>query len=288
MNRLSIDRQAAVVSALVEGNSIRSVVRMTGVAKNTITKLLVELGEACEDYQVRTIRGLLTERVQADEIWSFVGAKARNVSAERKDDPTIGDVWTWVALDADTKLVITWLVGQRTQLDADLFMMDLASRLTQRIQLTTDAFGAYKRSVERAFGDDIDFAQLRKSIVHERLSDTTTERRYSPAPEYRVVETIIRSGDPDPAHIATSYVERQNLTMRMGMRRYTRLTNGYSKKLENHAAAIALHYMHYNFVRVHHTLGTTPAVAAGIADRAWTVRELCELLQANQQVPVSN
>jgi IS1 family transposase len=274
VNKLSTERRAQVVAALVEGNSIRATMRMTGVARNTVTKLLADLGTACAEYHDGLVTGLSTQRVQADEIWSFCHAKQKNVPVEHHGEYGYGDVYTWVAIDADSKLAISWLVGERTQEDADVFMADVASRLTRRIQLTTDALRMYPPAVWRAFGDDIDFAQQRSEVLPD-----LSERRYSP-PRYRVIETIVRTGEPDPDHITTSYVERQNLTMRMGMRRYTRLTNAFSKKIENHAHAVALHFMHFNFCRVHQTLGTTPAVAAGVADHKWTITELCELLQA--------
>jgi IS1 family transposase len=273
MNRLSTERRAQVVSALVEGNSIRATVRMTGVAKNTVTKLLTDLGTACAEYQDGALTGLATERVQADEIWAYCYAKQKNVPDEYRDTYGYGDIYTWTAIDADSKLVFSWLVGERTQEDADVFMADVASRLTRRIQLTTDNLRNYLGATWRAFGSDIDFAQLRAHVTADY-----SERRYSP-PRYRVVETLVRNGEPDSRHISTSYVERQNLTMRMGMRRFTRLTNAFSKKIENLTAAVALHFMHYNFCRVHQTLGTTPAVAAGVADHVWTITELCELLE---------
>jgi IS1 family transposase len=272
MNRLSNERRAQVVAALVEGNSIRATVRMTGVAKNTIAKLLVDLGDACAEYQDGALQNLGTKHVQADEIWSYCYAKQKHIPEEHQGEFGYGDIWTWTALDADSKLMITWLVGERTQEDARAFMRDLASRVAGRIQLTTDALNAYAGAVPEAFGDDIDFAQQRKEVVPDYA-----EHRYSPG-IYKVVETKIRSGDPDPWHISTSYVERQNLTMRMGMRRFTRLTNAFSKKVENLAAAVSLHFMHYNFCRVHQTLGVTPAMAAGVADHTWSVEEVCELL----------
>jgi IS1 family transposase len=263
---------------LVEGNSIRATVRMTGVAKNTITKLLIDLGDACGEYQDGVMHGLHAKRVQADEIWSYCYSKQKNIPEEHVGEFGYGDIYTWVAIDADSKLVITWLVGERTREDAHVFMRDLASRLADRIQLTTDALGHYPPAVADAFGDDIDYATERAEVLADY-----SEKRYSP-PRYRVIERIVRNGDPDPRHISTSYVERNNLTMRMGMRRFTRLTNAFSKKVENLAASVSLHFMHYNFCRVHQTLGVTPAMAAGISDHVWTVEELCELLQT----PASN
>jgi IS1 family transposase len=296
MNRLSTERRAQVVACLVEGNSIRATVRMTGVAKNTVVKLLADLGAACAEYQDATLTDLTCERIEVDEIWSFCNAKAKNVPAEHEGEFGWGDVWTFTAIDADTKLAPTWLVGQRTKEDAELFMLDLASRLANRVQLTSDAWAEYRRAVNRAFGTDIDFAQLRKTYYGADAAwRSPAHLRYSPS---RVTgqEIYVRSGDPEPAGISTSYVERQNLTMRMGMRRFTRLTNGFSRKVENLAAAVSLHFAHYNLCRVHQSLtltnpdGTrtkrTPAMAAGVADHVWTTAELVGLLDS--QVPVSN
>lgn len=279
-NRLSTEKRAAVVRALVEGNSIRATVRMTGVAKNTVTKLLVDLGTACSEYLDGAVTGLNTERVQCDEIWSYCYAKNKNVPEEYKGTPGYGDVWTWVALDADTKLAITWLVGERTYEDAMTFALDLATRVKPGVQVTTDALGHYRQAIPEAFRGRVDFAQQRK--IWARGYDSTNAPahvRYSPS-RVHAVETTVRNGDPDPEHISTSYVERQNLTMRMGMRRFTRLTNAFSKKVENLSAAVSLHFAYYNLCRVHQTLKTTPAVAAGVEDHVWTVEELCELLQA--------
>jgi len=277
MNRLRRERQAAVVRALVEGNSIRATVRLTGVAKNTITKLLVDLGEACSAYQDRTLRNLPCQRVQVDEIWAFVNAKHKNVPEKHRDELGWGDVWTWVAIDADTKLVPSWLVGAHTATEALAVMDDLRTRLASRVQLTTDGQHAYISAVEEAFGIDVDFAQLVKLYGHDPEADT----KYSPA-KCIGIETYVRRGDPDPAHISTSYVERQNLTMRMGMRRFTRLTNAFSRKVENLAAAVSLHFMYYNFARPHKTLANpyprTPAMAAGITDHVWKIEEIVGLL----------
>ena len=280
MNRLSPDKRAQVIRCLVEGNSIRATVRMTGVAKNTVTKLLVDLGTACSVHMDTAMRGLSCQRVQVDEIWAFVGAKAKNVSDEKAAQGW-GDVWTWVALDPDTKLVPSYRVGTRDVEDAYAFMQDVAGRLASRVQLTSDGHRPYLNAVRRTFGDGIDYAQLVKVYGSDKYRDRTT--RYSPAvcigaERHKVI------GNPDPSHISTSNVERQNLTMRMSMRRFTRLTNAFSKKVENLAAAVSLHFCHYNFCRVHQSLGVTPAMAAGIADHPWNIDELIGLLEAAESV----
>jgi len=276
MNRLSTEKRAQVIGALVEGNSIRATVRMTGAAKNTVMKLLVDLGEACSDYQDATLRNLPCKTVQCDEIWSFCYSKQKNIPDEHKGTFGYGDVWTWTALCADTKLVPSWLVGERTTDDAIVFMKDLESRLAHRVQMTTDGHRAYWTAVGLSFGAGIDHAILQKLYSTEGGS----AGRYSP-PVCTGTKTTVLRGNPDPAKINTSYVERQNLTMRMGRRRFTRLTNGFSKKVENLAHAVALHYMHYNFVRVHQTLKTTPAVVADVTDHVWSLYEVAALLDSN-------
>jgi IS1 family transposase len=275
MNRLDNIRRTQVVRCLVEGNSIRATVRMTGVAKNTVAKLLVDLGLACAKYQDEHLRNLPCRRVQCDEIWSFVGAKMKNTSEEKMAEGW-GDVWTWTAIDSDTKLVPCWMVGQRGLPTAVEFIGDLASRLRHRGQLTTDCHRPYLEAVEEAFGGDIDFAQLIK--IYGSSGDTHT--RYSPG-ECIGIECRTVTGDPDPKHISTSFVERQNLTMRMSMRRFTRLTNAFSKKLENHMAAIALHFMYYNFARIHQTLRMSPAMAACVTSKLWDVDDIVTLLDSN-------
>lgn len=278
MNRLSTEKRAQILACLVEGNSIRATVRMTGAAKNTITKLLGDVGQACADYQDKTLVDLPCTTLEADEIWSYCYAKQKNVPEEHKGTFGYGDVWTWTAICADTKLVPSWLVGERTAPDAWAFMLDLSNRVPGRVQLTTDGNTAYIAAVDLAFGKrGIDFAMLQKLYG----ADLAEEKRYSPAVCTGTKQEVIQ-GDPDPARIATSYVERQNLTMRMGMRRFTRLTNGFSKKVENLAHAVSLHFMHYNFARPHTTLANpyprTPAMAAGVADHVWTMEEIAGLL----------
>jgi IS1 family transposase len=281
MNRLSTKQRERVVAALVEGNSIRATCRMTGVAKATVTKLLTDLGLVCSIYQDRVMRDLPCERIQCDEIWSFVGMKQKNVPVEKRDEFGHGDVWTWVALDADTKLVPSYRVGSRDLADAQEFIADLAKRLRHRVQLTTDGNRAYLSAVERSFGGEIDYAMLVKLYG----SDGGSAGRYSPPVCIGAVPEAI-TGNPDGDHISTSYVERQNLTMRMSMRRFTRLTNAFSKKVENLAAAVSLHFMHYNFVRPHASLGgKTPAMAAGLTDHVWSLSELIGLLEAAESYP---
>jgi len=275
MNRLTTAKRVAVVAALCEGNSIRATVRMTGVAKNTIVKLLVELGAAVTRYQDTALRNLSCRRLQCDEIWSFVGAKDKNLKDEDKGKFGRGSVWTWTCIDADTKLIPSWLVGTRDAGSAHDFMQDVASRMRSRVQLTTDGHKPYLWAVDGAFGLDVDYATLTKIYG----PDPSAEKRYSPAVCAGIDMKVI-SGCPDQKHISTSYVERQNLTMRMSMRRFTRLTNAFSKKVENHAAAVALYFMYYNFGRVHQTLRVTPAMEAGISDHVWSIEEIIGLLDA--------
>lgn len=274
MNRLRTEQRVAVVKALVEGNSIRSTVRMTGVAKNTVNKLLLELGAAVATYMDETLVNLTCKRIQCDEIWSFVGAKQRQI----KKDPTIkernkdaGDCWTWTAIDADTKLIVSFVVGHRTPMEAHSLMRDVASRLKDQVQLTTDGFPYYMKAVEQ-YLPDADYATLTK--IYQEVG---ANGRYSPPVCIGCVPKAVK-GLPDPDHISTSYVERQNLSMRMSMRRFTRLTNGFSRRVANHAAAVALYFMWYNFGRVHQTLRVTPAMEAGIADHVWSVEEIVALL----------
>jgi len=277
MNKLSQAKRVQIISALVEGNSIRATCRMTDVAKGTVLKLLVDLGTACRNYQDRTLRNLTCKNIQCDEIWSFCYAKEKNLPDELKGKLGFGDVWTWTAIDADTKLIASYLVGGRSANYARKFIEDLASRLTHRIQLTTDGYKAYLTAVDNAFGADVDYAMLDKIYSAPPREGQT---RYSPA-ECCGTRKIKVRGNPDIRQVSTSFVERQNLTMRMSMRRMTRLTNAFSKKIENQAHAVALHFMYYNFARIHQTLRVTPAMEAGIADHVWTLEEIAGLLGSN-------
>jgi IS1 family transposase len=284
MNRLSTEKRAEILGMMVEGNSLRATSRMAGVSINTVSKLLVDVGAACTAYQDEVLRDLPCTTIQADEIWSFVYAKAARVPEKHRDDPGYGDVWTWVALCADTKLAVSWLVGERNGWDCWNFIQDLQQRVRGRIQLSTDGFVAYRGVVGLIFKGDVDWAQIVKHYRSERIS----EARYSP-PACTGTTITKRLGNPDPAKVSTSYVERQNLTMRMSMRRFTRLTNAFSKKVENHAAAVALHFLNYNFVRPHTSLAQasphgpkikrTPAMAAGVADHIWTLEEVARLTE---------
>ncbi len=277
MNKLSRERQIQVVKALIEGNGINGIVRMTGVAKNTILKLLADLGSVCLKYQDENLRNLKLSRIQCDEIWEFCYAKEKNVPAQHKGEFGYGDVWTFVAIDAETKLVPCWLVGYRDTGHAFEFLDDLRQRLANRVQLTTDGHKMYLEAVEGAFGANVDYAQLVKLYGAE----SEAEKRYSPAQCIGAQKRAVQ-GNPDSAHVSTSYIERQNLTMRMSMRRFTRLTNGFSKKVQNHMYAIALHFMCYNFVKLHKSLANpyhrTPAMAAGLTNRPWDVAEIVSLL----------
>ncbi len=281
---LSTAQRVQIVSALVEGNSLRATARMAGVSRNTVNKLLLDLGSACSEAQGRLLVNLPSKRVQVDEIWSFVGMKAANVPAERKDEFGVGDVWTFTAIDADSKLCLSWLIGSRDTGTATEFMQDVAARLSGRVQMTSDGHKMYLSAVEDAFGQSVDFAQL---VKHYGAAPEGSEVRYSPAIcTGTSVHTV--QGCPDAQHVSTSYVERANLTMRMSMRRFTRLTNGFSKQLEQHICAISLHFMYYNFCRPHLSLRTeknnrvTPAMAAGVAKAPWTVEQLLSLLPGVQ------
>lgn len=273
MNKLPLAKRAQIIGLLVEGNSLRAASRLADCSINTVTKLLIDVGIACAEYQDKTLRDLPCRRIQCDEVWSFCYAKEKNVPRDRKGVFGYGDVWTWTAICAESKLAVSWMVGRRDGGAARLFMDDLAGRLAHRVQLTTDGHNAYLDAVESVFGNGIDYAMLVK-IYGE--ASASPERRYSPG-EFVCAEQTPVSGKPDPKHISTSFVERQNLTMRMSMRRFTRLTNGFSKKVENHAHAVALHFMYYNFGRIHKTLRVTPAMEAGIADHVWSLQEIAAL-----------
>jgi IS1 family transposase/lambda repressor-like predicted transcriptional regulator len=274
MNRLPLEKRAQILALLVEGNSMRAVTRLTGVSINTVTKLLEDVGLACNLYQAQTLVNLPCKRVQCDEIWAFCYAKEKNVAPEHKGELGYGDVYTWTAMCADTKLMVSYAVGKRDADTANAFMHDVAARLANRVQMTTDGFHPYFEAIEGAFGRDIDYGQLIK--LYGGGSQAEAARRYSPSEFIRSEQRVV-NGNPDPLHISTSYVERSNLTMRMGMRRFTRLTNGFSKKVANLEHAVSLHFMHYNFARIHKTLRVTPAMAAGIADHVWSLEEIARL-----------
>ena len=275
MNRMPLAERAKILGFLVEGMSLRAASRLADCSINTVTKLLVDVGTACAEYQDSALRNLPCKRIQCDEIWSFVGAKQKNVPAEREGEFGVGDVWTWTAICADTKIIASWMVGDRGAAAANAFIADLAGRLSNRIQLTTDGHKVYVDAVERAFGSDIDYAMLVKVYGEGPVSP---ERKYSPS-EHIGTKTVRIEGEPNPAHISTSYVERQNLTMRMSMRRFTRLSNAFSKKVDNHMHAVALHFMHYNFGRIHKTLRVTPAMDAGVSDHVWSLEEIAALMK---------
>jgi len=279
MNKLDRNTRVSVINCLIEGCSIRSTVRMTGVAKKTVMRLLAEVGAVCLSFQDRVLRNLPCKRIQVDECWAYCYAKAKNVTPEiAAKNPYAGDAWTWAAIDADSKLIPSWIIGPRDGVTARIFVNDLAGRLANRVQLTSDGLNVYLAAVERAFRGHVDYAMLQKIYG----ASPEAETRYSPAVCLGCEREII-DGNPDPNHISTSYIERANLTMRMGMRRFTRLTNAFSKKIENHAAAVALHMMHYNFVRIHQTLRITPAMAAGVTDRVWEIVDIVALLEASER-----
>jgi len=261
---------------------MQSITRLTGASKNTVAKLLKDAGKAFAEFQSKTLTNLPCKSVQCDEIWSFVGMKARNVPADLKDTFGYGDVYTWTAIDADTKLVPCWHVANRDAVAARNFISDLASRLANRVQLTTDGHGPYLRAVDEAFARDVDFAQLVK--IYGPARGNHQEVRYSPGECCGAVKNVI-CGDPEAKAISTSYVERANLSMRMGMRRFTRLTNGFSKKVENHEHALAIYFMHYNFVRIHQSIRVTPAMAAGVSDNLWSLEDMVALIEANEPPP---
>lgn len=278
MNRLGPEKRVQILHMLCEGSSIRAITRVMGVSKNTVTKLIEDVGNACTAFHDETVRNVRAKRVQVDEIWSFTYAKQRNVASAKAAPDGAGDTWTWTGIDADSKLIISWFIGARDSYTARLFIDDLASRLANRVQLTSDGLRAYLEAVEGAFGADIDYAQLQKIYG----PSPEAERRYSP-PECIGCETRVVEGNPDPEHISTSYIERHNLTMRMHMRRYTRLTNAFSKKLENHAHAVALFMVYYNFCKLHKAHRLAPAMAAGVTERLWEVGDIVRVLEEWEQ-----
>lgn len=275
MNKLDREARSRILHLLCEGNSIRAVTRLTGASKKAVSKLMVDAGQAAAWYQDRVFVNLTCHRIQVDEIWAFVYAKQKNVPKAKAAPANAGDVWTWTAIDADTKLIPSWFVGGRDSDAAIIFMDDLASRITNRVQLTSDGHKAYLEAVEGAFGGDIDYAMLIK--IYGPAPEG--QRRYSPAECLGAVKTRIE-GNPDPKYVSTSYAERSNLNVRMHTRRFTRLTNAFSKKVENHAHAVALFAMYYNFVRIHKTLRMTPAMAAKITDRLWEIGDVIDVLEA--------
>jgi IS1 family transposase len=273
MNKLTRAARAQILGMMVEGVSIRAISRMTGASKNTIVKLLADAGEAFSNYQDRTMRNLTCKRLQVDEIWAFVYAKAKNVDTAKAAPQGAGDCWTWMAIDADTKLIPSFYVGARDAEAAQHFIGDLALRLANRVQLTSDGHKPYLEAIEQSFGADIDYAMLVKIY-----GDTPGQGRYSPGECTGIKKTRVE-GKPDPKHISTSYAERANLTLRMGSRRFTRLTNAFSKKVENHAHSVAIHTMHYNFVRIHQTLRCAPAMAAGVTTKLWELTDMVKVLE---------
>lgn len=278
MNKLPVEKRVQILSLLVEGSSLRSISRVCGVSINTVTKLLVDAGMACATFHDEMVRNVAAKRVQCDEIWSFCYAKDKNVRGAKKAPDGAGNIWTWTALDSDSKLMVTWWAGDRSSSTGVVFLRDLQSRLSNRIQLTTDGHGAYLEAAAHTFGDDVDFAQLIK--IYKETPHAPG--RYSPA-ECTGTKTKIITGNPDEAHISTSYAERQNLTMRMSMRRFTRLTNAFSKKFENHCHSLALYFVWYNWMRKHKTHGKTPAMAAGLTDKPMLMADLVEILDNREQ-----
>ncbi len=276
MNRLPLARRTQVLSMLAEGNSLRATSRMADVAFNTVVKLLLDVAEACEKYQDETVRGIKSKRLQCDEIWAFIYAKQKNVPEQHAGELGYGDIWTWTAIDADTKLLVSWAVGRRDAFTANAFMLDVADRLATRVQLTTDGHKPYLEAVEGAFGANIDYAMLVKMYEGDSGTRAPAEQRYSPASCTGSRQVKI-TGNPEARHISTSYAERANLTMRMSMRRFARLTNAFSKKLDNHKAAVAFYAMWYNFARIHQTLRVTPAMEAGVSDHVWSAEEIARL-----------
>lgn len=282
MNKLPLAKRTQILAMLCEGSSMRSISRIADVSINTVSKLLVEAGEACLALHDETVRNVKASRVQCDEIWSFCYAKEKNVAAAKAAPDGSGDVWTWTALDADTKLIVSYFVGDRSSESGIVLMDDLRARLANRVQLTTDGHKAYLEAVEGAFGDDVDYAQLVK--LYGSVGGNSPEKRYSPA-ECAGIRKNRVTGSPDKAHVSTSHVERMNLSIRMQNRRFTRLTNAFSKKLDNHIHALALYFAFYNFCRIHKSLKVTPAMAAGITDRLWSLEDIVAKMDEGAPAP---
>ena len=280
MNKLTTEKRAAILGMMVEGVSIRAIARMTGTSKNTIVKLLRDAGMACAEYQDKALRNLKSQRLQLDEIWSFVYAKQKNVPENKWGEA--GDIWTWTAIDADTKLIASWMLGDRGADTGRAFVKDLAGRLANRVQITSDGWKVYLTAMECAFQGEVDYAMLDKVYA----TPVEAQKRYSPPICVGAKKQHI-TGNPDPAHISTSYAERMNLNIRMGLRRFTRLTNAFSKKIENHFYALAIYFMHYNFVRIHQTTRVTPAMAAGVTDKLWELRDIVAIIEAWERLEES-
>lgn len=283
-NKLPLETRVQILNLLVEGNSMRSVSRLCDVSINTVAKMLIDAGEACLALHDEKVRGVKSERVQCDEIWSFCYAKAKNVEKAKAAPDQAGDVWTWTALDADSKLMISYFVGDRTAESARVLLYDLAGRVTDRIQLTTDGFHSYLPAVEGAFGADVDYAMLEKVYGLDKAAQRTPERKYSPAECVGARKRVVQ-GKPDMKEVSTSYVERSNLSIRMQNRRFTRLTNAFSKKFQSHVHALGLYFAFYNFIRIHKTLRVTPAMQAGITDRVWSLEDIVSLMDARAPKP---
>jgi IS1 family transposase len=282
MNKLSTKARAQILEMMVEGVSIRAISRLTGASKNTVVKLLEDAGAVCANYHYNTVQNVPCKRIQCDEIWAFVYAKAKNAPRSMRVHGQAGDVWTWTAIDADTKLIVSWLVGNRDTSAATQFMMDVSRRVANRVQLTTDGHKAYLNAAESAFHENVDYAMLQK--LYGNAGGKGPERRYSSGECCGTIKGTV-CGEPDAKHISTSYVERQNLTMRMSMRRFTRLTNGFSKKVDNHVHALAIYFMHYNFIRVHSSIRVTPAMEAGIAKSPMSFEDVIAMVDAANPLP---